>query len=104
MRNILILLRFVFLGKDEKPNDINGCIVKSDRLLGLDRVREAARQRKKERFTALLHHVNPDTLRTAFHALRRKAAPGVDGVMWDDYEAAIEPRLADLHARIHRGA
>jgi RNA-directed DNA polymerase len=71
---------------------------------GLDRVRQAARQRKKERFTALLHHVNPDTLRTAFHALRRKAAPGVDGVTWDDYEADLEPRLADLHGRIHRGA
>jgi RNA-directed DNA polymerase len=71
---------------------------------GLDRVREAARQRKKERFTALLHHVNPDTLRTAFLALKRKAAPGVDGVTWDDYEADLEPRLADLLARIHRGA
>ncbi len=71
---------------------------------GLDRVRQAARQRKKERFTALLHHVNPYTLRTAFHALRRKAAPGVDGVTWDDYEADLEPRLADLHDRIHRGA
>ena len=71
---------------------------------GLDRVREAARQRKKERFTALLHHVNPDTLRTAFYALKRKAAPGVDGVTWDDYEADLEPGLADLHARIHRGA
>jgi RNA-directed DNA polymerase len=70
----------------------------------LDRVREAARQRKKERFTSLLHHVNPDTLRTAFHALKRKAAPGVDGVTWDDYEADLEPRLADLHGRIHRGA
>ena len=71
---------------------------------GLERVRQAARQRKKERFTALLHHVNPDTLRTAFHALRRRAAPGVDGVTWDDYEADLEPRLADLHGRIHRGA
>ncbi len=71
---------------------------------GLDRVREAARQKKKERFIALLHHVNPDTLRTAFHALKRKAAPGVDGVTWDDYEADLEPRLADLHGRIHRGA
>jgi RNA-directed DNA polymerase len=71
---------------------------------GLERVRQAARQRKKERFTALLHHVNPDTLRTAFQALRRKAAPGVDGVRWDDYEADLEPRLADLHDRIHRGA
>ena len=70
----------------------------------LDRVRQAARQRKKERFTALLHHVNPDTLRLAFYALKRKAAPGVDGVTWDDYEAELEPRLADLHGRIHRGA
>jgi retron-type reverse transcriptase len=70
----------------------------------LDRVREAARQRKKERFTALLHHVNPDTLRMAFYALKRKAAPGVDGMTWDDYEADLEPRLADLHARVHRGA
>ena len=70
----------------------------------LDRVRQAARQRKKERFTALLHHVNVDTLRTAFYALKRKAAPGVDGVTWQDYEADLEPRLEDLHDRVHRGA
>src|ERR1700693_6127848 len=48
----------------------------------LSRVRQAARQRKKERFTALLHHVNVDTLRMAFLALKRKAAAGVDGVTW----------------------
>ena len=70
----------------------------------LDRVREAARQRKKERFTALLHHVNPDTLLVAFYALKRRAAPGVDGGTWADYEADLGPRLADLHARVHRGA
>src|ERR1700739_4803479 len=70
----------------------------------LDRVRKAARLRKKERLTALLHHVNVDTLRTAFYALRRKAAPGVDGVTWQDYEADLEPRLRDLHERVHRGA
>jgi group II intron reverse transcriptase/maturase len=70
----------------------------------LERVRQAARQRKKERFTALLHHVNVDTLRVAFYALRRKAAPGVDGVTWQDYEADLEPRLEDLHGRVHRGA
>jgi RNA-directed DNA polymerase len=70
----------------------------------LDRVREAARQRKKERFTALLHHINPDTLRMAFYALKRKAAPGVDGVTWADYEAELEPRLEDLAGRVHRGA
>src|SRR5271155_4787458 len=70
----------------------------------LDRVRQAARQRRKEKFTALLHHVNVDTLRTAFYALRRRAAPGVDGVTWQDYEAELEPRLAALHGRVHRGA
>jgi RNA-directed DNA polymerase len=70
----------------------------------LDRVRQAARRRKKERFTALLHHVNRDTLRTAFYALKRRAAPGADGVTWDEYEADLEPRLEDLHGRIHRGA
>ena len=72
--------------------------------LALDRGRRAARQRKKERFTALLHQVNPDMLRLAFYALKRRAAPGVDGVTWQEYEADLEPRLADLHARVHRGA
>jgi group II intron reverse transcriptase/maturase len=70
----------------------------------LHRVRQAARQRKKERFTALLHHVNVDTLQTAFYALKRKAAPGVDGMTWQDYETDLGPRLEDLHGRIHRGA
>ena len=70
----------------------------------LDRVREAARQRKKGQFTALLHHINADTLRTAFYALKRKAAPGVDGITWHDYEADLEPRIEDLHRRVQRGA
>src|SRR5438445_11982220 len=70
----------------------------------LGRLRQAAKQRKKERFTALLHHVNPDSLRQAFLALKRDAAPGVDGMTWREYEAELEPRLADLHGRIHRGA
>lgn len=70
----------------------------------LDRVRKAARLRKKDQFTALFHHINVDTLRTAFYALRRKAAPGVDGMTWRDYEADFELRLRDLHRRVHRGA
>jgi RNA-directed DNA polymerase len=53
---------------------------------GLDRVRHAARQRKKDKFTALLHHVTIDRLRDAFLALKRRAAPGVDGVTWEDHE------------------
>jgi len=70
----------------------------------LDRVRQAAKERKQERFTTLLHHVNIDLLRLAFFALKRDAAPGVDGLTWQDYEADLEPRLADLHDRVHRGA
>ncbi len=70
----------------------------------LDRVRKAARLRKKDQFTALFHHINVDTLRTAFYALKRKAAPGVDGMTWQDYEADLEFRLGDLHKRVQRGA
>ncbi|MBT2323773.1 group II intron reverse transcriptase/maturase [Variovorax paradoxus] len=70
---------------------------------GLDRVRIAARQRKKEKFTALLHHVTIDQLRESFLALKRRAAPGVDGVTWEDYEAGLEGNLQDLHARVHSG-
>ena len=69
----------------------------------LDRVREAARQRKKERFTTLLHHVSHEALRLSFFALRRNAAPGADGVTWQDYESGLERKLVDLHDRIHRG-
>src|SRR6266478_4526375 len=70
----------------------------------LERVRQAAKVRKKERFTALLHHVNPDLLQLSFYALKRNAAPGVDGVTWDDYEADLQSNLQDLHSRVHRGA
>ena len=70
---------------------------------GLERVRQAARQRKRQTFTALLHHVDVDALRDAFLALKRRAAPGVDGVTWQDYELGLEDRLQDLHSRVHRG-
>ncbi|EQD52702.1 RNA-directed DNA polymerase (Reverse transcriptase), partial [mine drainage metagenome] len=71
---------------------------------GLDRVRERAKREKKERFTALLHHVDVDLLRAAFSWLKRDAAPGVDGLTWREYEQNLEVRLVDLHARVHRGA
>ena len=67
-------------------------------------VRQAAKERKQERFTALLHHVTINLLRDSFYALQRQAAPGVDGVTWKEYETGLEDRLADLHNRIHRGA
>jgi len=72
--------------------------------LGLERVREHARTNPKLRFTALLHHITPELLRVAYLSLRRKAAPGVDGVTWHAYGEDVENKLNDLHSRIHRGA
>jgi group II intron reverse transcriptase/maturase len=70
---------------------------------GLAGVRKVARERKQERFTTLLHHVTIDLLRQSYLHLQKKAAPGVDGVTWRQYEEGLEGRLADLKDRIHRG-
>src|SRR5258708_28877685 len=71
---------------------------------GLERIRRVARQRTKEKFTTLLHHISTDYLEQAFLELKEDAAPGVDGLTWRDYEADLERNLEDLHARVHRGA
>jgi group II intron reverse transcriptase/maturase len=71
---------------------------------GLERIRQAARERKKERFTSLLHHVSVDLLREAFGELKPSAAPGVDGLTCRDYETDLERNLEELHSRVHRGA
>lgn len=49
---------------------------------GLACVRNAARERGQEQFTALLHHLTVDLLRDSFYELKRQVAPGVDGVTW----------------------
>ena len=71
---------------------------------GLERVRETARKDGKLKFTALLHHVSIDLLRDSYHSLKKQAAPGVDGMTWEEFGHDLEARLADLHGRIHRGA
>lgn len=70
----------------------------------LDRVRQAAQKDRDARFTALLHHVSVDRLRSAYWAVNPRAATGVDGVTWLDYGRDLEGNLRDLHARVHRGA
>jgi len=67
-------------------------------------VREAARREKKQKFTALLHQVTVGLLRDSYYSLKRQAAPGVDGVTWQQYGEGVEQRLQDLHDRVHRGA
>jgi len=71
---------------------------------GLQGVRQRARENKQERFTALLHHVTVERLGESYLALKRKAAPGVDGVTWEEYQTGLTERLIDLHGRVHRGA
>ena len=73
-------------------------------LSGLHRVREAAKKEKRLQFTALLHHVSVALLLDSFYALKREAAPGVDGMTWKEYETDLDKRLEDLHSRVHRGA
>jgi RNA-directed DNA polymerase len=70
----------------------------------LERIRKVAKERKKERFTALLHHIGADLLEEAYLELKKDAAPGVDGLTWKDYGADLERNLEDLHDRVQRGA
>ena len=70
----------------------------------LDRIRKVAKERKKEKFTALFHHINIDLLEEAFYELKENAAPGVDQLTWKDYEVGLERNIEDLHNRVQRGA
>jgi RNA-directed DNA polymerase len=71
---------------------------------GLRGVRQVAKERKQERFTALLHHLTVTLLRDSFYALKRQAAPGVDGVTWKGGGVGRAARLPALHGQVHRGA
>jgi len=70
----------------------------------LDRIRQAAIRSKDEKFTARLHQITTERLRTAYFGIKKSAAAGVDGVTWSWYEEDLENNLLDLHARIHSGA
>src|SRR6202047_626675 len=70
----------------------------------LGRIRQAAKQRKKEKFTTLFHHISVGLLRLAFFEIKKDAAPGVDGLTWQDYEADLDRNIEDLHDRVHSGA
>src|SRR5439155_14413543 len=71
---------------------------------GLIAVRQAARQSKSVRFTALLHHIAVDLLKRSYLSLERDSAPGIDGVTWQSYGENLEEKLKDLHKRVHRGS
>jgi group II intron reverse transcriptase/maturase len=71
----------------------------------LERVRQAARKDRKQRFTALLHHIyDVERLRTAYLSMKKDAAAGVDGETWEHYGETLEANLQDLSQRLKRGA
>jgi group II intron reverse transcriptase/maturase len=89
-----------------------GCTAVSDKRMsspakgvspGLQRVRKAAMADKDTRFTALLHHITPESLRNSCNALKKGAAPGVDGCTWEGYQGDLAERIEDLHTRVHKG-
>ena len=84
---------------ETRPGRSAGPGVSSD----LGRVRQVARRDKEARFTALLHHVSVVRLMRAFDGLKRDAAPGVDGVTWQEYERDLVANLRDLHGRVQSG-
>jgi group II intron reverse transcriptase/maturase len=78
---------------------------RTNALSALDRVRQAARKDRKQRFTTLLHHVyDVERLRAAYLALKRGASPGVDGETWQHYGETLEENLQDLAGRLKWGA
>ena len=92
-----------------KGNPHQQTMLRTQRRVGmpheLERIRQAASRNRKMRFTALFHHVyRPATLRRAYMGLNPKAAPGVDGVTWQQYGEALDQNLADLSQRLKRGA
>ena len=72
-------------------------------MIGLDRIREAARRDKTLRFTCLMHHITVDLLWDAYNSLKRNAAPGIDEVTWQQYGEELEGNLLNLHQRVQCG-
>ena len=74
-------------------------------LSALERVRQAAGKDRRQRFTALLHHIyDVERLRAAYLAIKKDAAAGVDAETWEHYGENLEANLQDLSQRLKRGA
>ena len=92
-----------------KGNSLQRIAPRTQRRVGvssaLERVRQVAKRDRKQRFTALLHHVYAiERLRAAYEALNPRAAAGIDGETWEHYGRNLEANLRDLSGRLQRGA
>ena len=71
----------------------------------LERVRQAAKGDKRQRLTALMHHVYaPEMLEFCYDSVNRGAAAGIDGETWRHYGESLAENLQDLSERLKRGA
>ncbi len=93
------------LAKGNSQQTTTSCTQRQESVSSdLEAVRKAAQADRAQKLTALLHHVTPELLRTSFHALKRNASPGVDGVTWEEYAENLWENLQGLHKRIHTGS
>src|SRR6202007_1135093 len=60
----------------------------------LERIRKVAKEKRKEKFTSLFHHISVELLEVAFYELKADAAAGADRLTWEDYHADPAPRPA----------
>lgn len=72
-------------------------------LIGLKRIREAARRDRRQRFTSLMHHITPELLIESYYALKKDARAGVDDETWHKYSERSTARLEKLHEGIQSG-
>ena len=83
---------------------VSGALDPQETSSGLSRIRAAAIKNGEQRFTSLMHHITPDLLMEAYEALKRNAAPGVDGVSWQTYgeggEGDLRAKIIELHQRV----
>jgi group II intron reverse transcriptase/maturase len=89
-----------------KPREGNALRTQSrpSALTKLAWVGQKAATDKETKLNNLLSHLKVPLLREAYERLKRHAAPGVDGMTWDEYGRGLDARLTDLEGRLHRGS
>ncbi|KPA14942.1 reverse transcriptase/maturase [Candidatus Magnetomorum sp. HK-1] len=73
------------------------------RQTDLQRIASRAARDRDCVFTSVVHMINEDLLLQAFHAIRKDAAPGVDGITVSKYAENLIENLYNLYQRLRRG-
>ncbi|OOY82244.1 group II intron reverse transcriptase/maturase [Solemya velum gill symbiont] len=68
--------------------------------LKLDLIAMKARQDKRKRFTALIHHINEENLAACYKELKRNKACGIDNVTVEAYGENLTDNISSLVRRL----